>query len=92
MSETWFAVGSTQSAVKVVLKRINVWRGVGVARFMFTFEVNSKQQAVVGCPLWLGGRVEVLERHSHVRPYLATFQPQAQPVTLPQLGVDSTCS
>ena len=90
MTETWLKVGPTQSAVKVVFKRINVWRGVGVARFMFTFEVNSKQQAVVGCPLWLGGRVEVLERHGHVRPYLATFQPQAQPVTLPQLGVDQT--
>jgi hypothetical protein len=67
MTETWLAVGATQSAVKVVLKRINVWRGVGVARFMFTFEVNSKQQAVVDCPLWLAGRVEVLERHGHVR-------------------------
>ena len=44
MSETWLTVGSTQSAVRVVLKSINVWRGVGVSRFMFTFEVSSKQQ------------------------------------------------
>lgn len=62
----------------------------GVARFMFTFELASEQQAVVGCPLWLGGRVEVLERHGRVRPYLAPFQPQAQPVTLPHLGIDQT--
>jgi len=40
--------------------------------------------------MWLGGRVEVLERHGRVTPYLATFQPQAQPVSLPQLGVDQT--
>src|SRR5258708_1395254 len=90
MSETWLPVGATQSAVRVVLKNINVWRGLGVARFMFTFEINSKQQAVAGCPLGLGGRVEVLERHGRVRPYLAAFQPQAQPLSLPQLGVDHT--
>jgi hypothetical protein len=90
MSETWLTVGSTQSAVRVVLKSINVRRGVGVSRFMFTFEINSKQQVVAGCPLWLGGRVEVLERHGRVSPYLATFQPQAQPISLPQLGVDQT--
>src|SRR5258708_10815542 len=90
MSETWLPVGATQSAVRVVLKNINVWRGLGVARFMFTFEINSKAQAVAGSPLWLGGRVEVLERHGRVRPYLAAFQPQAQPLSLPQLGVDHT--
>jgi hypothetical protein len=90
MSETWPTVGSIQSAVRVVLRSINVWRGVGVARLMFTFEINSKQQVVTGWPLWLGGRVEVLERHGRVRPYLAAFQPQVQPVCLPQLGVDQT--
>lgn len=90
MSETRLPVGSTQGAVRVVLRSINVWRGLGVVRFMFTFELASKQQAVVGCPLWLGGRVEVLERHGHVRPYLAPFQPQVQPLSLPQLGVDQT--
>jgi hypothetical protein len=90
MSETWLTVGATQSAIRVVLGNINVWRGVGVARFMFTFEFNSKQQAVVGCLLWLGGRVEVLERHGRARPYLATFQPPAQPLSLPPLGVDQT--
>lgn len=89
MSETWLAVGSTQSAVKVVLKRIHVRRGVGVGRFVFTFEVSSKQETVVGCPLWLGGRVEVLERQGRATPYLATFQSQSQPVTLAELGVDS---
>lgn len=90
MSETWLTVGSTQSAVRVVLKRIGVRRGVGVSRFMFTFEINSKQQVVGGCPLWLAGTVEVLERHGRISPYLATFQAQAQPVSLPQLGVDQT--
>lgn len=74
----------------MVLRNISVRRGVGVARFMFTFEVASKQQAVAGCPLRLGGRVEVLERHGHAQPYLAAFQPQVQPLSLPQLGVDQT--
>lgn len=90
MSETRLAVGSTQAAVRVVLRNIGVRRGVGVARFMLTFEVASKQQAVADCPLWLGGRVEVLERQGHVQPYLAAFQPQVQLLSLPQLGVDQT--
>ena len=34
--------------------------------------------------------MEVLERHGHVRPYLATFQPQSQPSVLPALGADQT--
>lgn len=57
---------------------------------MFAFEVNSKQQVVADCPLWLGGRVDVLEQPRRTRPYLATFQPQVQLVSLPQLGVDQT--
>lgn len=90
MGETRLDVGSAQGAVRAVLRNINVWHGLGVARFMFTFEMASKQKAIVGCPIWLGGRVELLERHGRVRPYLAAFQPQVQPLSLPQLGVDQT--
>lgn len=90
MSETWLAVGGTQGTIRVVLKNISPRRGLGVARLMFTFEVAAKQQAVVGSLLWLGGRVEVLHLPRHTMSYLASFHPQTQPMTLPQLGVDQT--
>lgn len=90
MSESWFNVGSTTGAIRVVLKTIYPWRGLGVARFMFTFEIASKQQAVVGASLWLGGRVELQHSPAQTRPYLASFQSQTQPFTLPALGVDQT--
>jgi hypothetical protein len=57
---------------------------------VFTFEIATKQQAVVGSLLWLAGRVEVLHLPGHTTPHLASFQPQFQPLTLPQLGVDQT--
>jgi hypothetical protein len=72
VSEIWLPVGPTQGAVKVVLRRVNVRRGVGVARFMFTLEVSTKQLAAVGCSFWLGGRVELLEQQGRARPFLAT--------------------
>jgi hypothetical protein len=86
MSEIWLPIGSRQNAVRAVLRTIQVWRGLGVARFIFTFEIASKHEAVAGCPLWLGGRVEVDGRGS--RPYLGPFQPTTQPVILPAVGVD----
>lgn len=48
MSEIWLSVGSTPGAIRAVLKNINVWRGLEVGRWMFTFELSSKQQSVVG--------------------------------------------
>jgi hypothetical protein len=53
MSEAWLVVGFTHGVVKVVVKRINVWRGVRVTGFMFMFGVGSKQQGVVGHQLRL---------------------------------------
>lgn len=90
MSETRLPVGATQGAIRMVLKTVNARRGLGVARFMFTFEVSSKQRAVTGNPVWLSGWVEVVETHGQVRPYLAAFQPSVQPLILPDLGVDQT--
>jgi hypothetical protein len=88
MSETRLPIGSQQNAVRVVLRTIQVWRGLGVARFMFTFEISSKHETAAGRPLWLGGRVEVDVRGS--RAYLGPFQPTTQPIILPAVGVDHT--
>jgi hypothetical protein len=86
LSETRLSIGLQQNAVRAILRTIQAWRGLGVARFMFTFEISSKHEAAAGCPLWLGGRVEVDVRGS--RPYLGPFQPTTQPVILPAVGVD----
>jgi hypothetical protein len=88
MSETMLAVGSAH-AVRVVLRDVYVSPGVGTTRFMFTFELATKQQSVVGHPIWLTGRVE-LEVQNGRRLHLASFQPQSQPLALPALGVDHT--
>ncbi len=90
MSETWLTVGSTSGAVRVVIKNINVWRGLEVGRWMFTFELSSKQQSVAGSPLWLGGRIDVQQEPGRVTPYLGSFLPQLQPVVLPPLGSEQT--
>lgn len=89
MSETWLSVDGSPS-VKVVLKQIGPYRGVGVTRLLFTFEVTCKQSASVGSQLWLGGRVEIQNLPANVRLYLASFLPPTQPVVLPQLGSDAT--
>jgi hypothetical protein len=88
MSETMLAVGSAH-ALRVVLKHIQVWPGVGTIRFMFTFELATKQQSVVGHAAWLTGRVE-LDVQNGRRLHLASFQPQSQPLPLPALGVEHT--
>lgn len=90
MSETWLSIGSTKGAVRAVLKSINVWRGLEVGRWMFTFELSTKQQPVAGCPLWLGGRIEVQQEPGRVTPYLGTFVPLVQPAILPPLGGEQT--
>lgn len=82
-------VGSTPS-VKVVIKNISPYRGVGLTRLLFTFEITTKQQAVVGYALWLTGRVELLNLPTQTRPYLASFLPQPQSLALPLLGIDHT--
>jgi hypothetical protein len=89
MSETWLSVDGTPS-VKVVLKNIGPYRGIDVTRTLFTFEITSKQSAVVGNQLWLGGRVEVQNLLRHTTLYLASFLPQPQPLVMPQLGTDQT--
>ena len=83
-------IGSAQNAVRVVLQRIEPNRGLGVARLRFTFEVVSKQAEVVGCPIWIGGRLEVLHLPRHTMWHLASFQPTSQPLILPQLGGEHT--
>ena len=90
MSEIWLTVGSTKGAVKAVIKNINVRRGLDVGRWIFTFELTTKQQPVAGSPLWLGGRLEVQQEPGRVTPYLGTFLPQLQPVILPPLGTEQT--
>jgi hypothetical protein len=90
VSETWLTVGSTKGAVRAVIKNINVWRGLDVGRWMFTFELSTKQPPVAGSPLWLGGRLEVQQESGRVTPYLGTFLPQLQPVVLPPLGTEQT--
>ena len=86
MSETRIAIGSMQNAMRVVLQRIEPNRGLGMARLRFTFEVASKQAEIAGCPIWIGGRVEVLHLPRHTMWHLAPFQPTSQPLILPQLG------
>lgn len=86
MSEIMLAIGSAH-AVRVILRDINVWPGVGTSRLMFTFELATKQQGVVGHSVWLTGRVE-LEVQNGRRLHVASFQPQTQPLALPALGVD----
>lgn len=89
MTETWLTVGSTQSAFKVVLKRINVARRW---RPPVNVHLGGQQQAAGR------RRLSAMARRpcgglGAPRPREAvpgTFQPQAQPVTLPQLGVDQT--
>ena len=66
----------------------SAWPWVG--RWLFTFEISSKQQPVVGNPLWLGGRIEVQQEPGRVTPYLGTFEPQIGPATLPPLGTEHT--
>jgi hypothetical protein len=90
MSETWLTAGSTNGAVRVVLKNINVWRGLEVGRWMFTFELGTKQQPIAGSPLWLGGRIDVQQEPGRVMPYLGSFLPQLQPLILPPLGSEQT--
>ena len=90
MSEICLTVGSNSGAVRVVIKNINVRRGLEVGRWMFTFELSTKQQPVAGSPLWLGGRIEVQQEPGRVTPYLGTFLPQLQPVILPPLGTEQT--
>jgi hypothetical protein len=90
VSETWLTVGSINGAVRAVLKNINVRRGLEVGRWMFTFELTTKQQPAAGSPLWLGGRLEVQQEPGRVTPYLGTFLPQLQPVVLSALGSEQT--
>lgn len=90
MSEARLAIGSAQAAVRVILQRIEPTQGLGLARLRFTFEVACKQAEVVGCPAWIGGRVEVLHLPRHTIRYMASFQTRMQPLILPQLGSEQT--
>lgn len=56
---------------------------------MFTFELATKQQSVVGHPVWFTGQVE-LEVQNGRRLHVASFQPQSHPLALPAVGVDHT--
>jgi hypothetical protein len=88
MSETMLTVGSA-NAVRVVLKDINLRAGVGTSRFVFTFELSTKQQSAVGSQAWLTGRIELEVQHGR-RLHVASFEPQTQPLALPALGADHT--
>jgi hypothetical protein len=90
MSETLLSIGPTHGAVKVVLKNIGPYRSVDVTRLLFTFEVTTKQQAVVDYQLLPTGRVEVLKLPGHTAQYLASFLAQPQPIVLPQVGTEHT--
>jgi hypothetical protein len=58
MSETMLSI-SGSNYIKVVLKQLYAFEGMGIARLMFTFELVNKEQNSNGYPLWLGGRVEI---------------------------------
>jgi hypothetical protein len=90
MSETWLTIGATNSAAKLVLKQASPRRGLGVSRLVYTFEITSRQQSIVGCQLWLGGNVDTLNLPAQTTLHLASFQPPTQPVVLPQLGSEAT--
>ena len=82
-------VGSQAVAVRIVLRDIRAEAGLGLTRFIFTFELATKQPVVVGCPAWLGGSVE-LETPNARRLHIASFDQQQLPLALPPLGGDHT--
>jgi hypothetical protein len=89
MSETMLQVGSQAVAVRLVLRDIMLRPGLGLTRLIFTFELGTKQQNVVGRPAWLSGSVE-LETPNARRLHIASFDQQQIPLTLPPLGGDHT--
>jgi len=89
MSETMLQVGSQAVAVRIVLRDIMLRPGLGLTRLLFTFELATKQQNVVGCPAWLSGSVE-LETPNARRLHIASFDQQRLPLALPPLGSDHT--
>lgn len=89
MSEIMLPV-SGHGYVRVVLKQIFTFEGIGVTRFMFTFELSNKARNSTGFPLWLGGRVEVQARGGN-RPYVGPLQPAtAQPIDIGPFGQDTS--
>ena len=81
---------SGNSYLKVALRTIQAFPGMGVARLMFTFELTNKDQNSTGYPMWLGGRVEAQERNGS-RPYVGHLQPAtAQPINVGRFGQEAS--
>lgn len=81
---------SGSSYIRVVMKQIFAFGGIGVTRLMFTFELSNKDRSSTGYPLWLGGRVEVQARGGN-HPYVGPLQPAtAQPINVGPYGQETT--
>jgi hypothetical protein len=88
MSETIVSIGN--SYLKVALKTIQAFPGMGITRLMFTLEVTNKDQSSTGYPMWLGGRVET-QASNGSRPYVGHLQPATpQPINVGRFGREAT--
>lgn len=90
MSQAFLSMDAVRNGAKLALKHIDPYRGIGVTRLLFTFEVTCKQQSAVGAQIWLGGWVDTLNLPAHTTLYLASFRPPTQPAVLGQLGGDQS--
>ena len=78
------------SYIRLVLKGVQAFPGMGVTRLMFSFELSNKDRNSTGYPLWLGGRVEVQARGGN-RPYVGHLQPgMAQPINVGGYGQEAS--
>jgi hypothetical protein len=88
MSETIVSIGN--SYLKVMLKTIQAFPGMGITRLMFTLEITNKAQSSTGYLMWLGGRVET-QASNGSRPYVGHFQPATpQPINVGRFGQEAT--
>lgn len=72
--------------VRLVLKQLFAYPGMGITRLMFGFELSNKDQNSAGYPMWLSGRAEV-QAPGGSRLHVGRLQPGTpQPISIGPFG------
>jgi hypothetical protein len=85
MNQTMLLVGGQHGAARVVLSDVSLRPALGLARFVFNFEIGTKNQSIAGCPVWIGGSVE-RQAPNGIREHLGDLQSTNQPLIMPSMG------
>jgi hypothetical protein len=89
LTETTIGLGGS-SYLRIVVKTIQAFRGIDVTRLMFNLELTNKDQASIGYPLWLGGRVE-LHTPGMSQQYVGQFHAgTGQPISVMRHGQETS--